>query len=258
MKNLSLLVSLVIVAMIAIVSCEHEPFPAPPPGTNPVDTTTNPNDTTQNPNDTTQNPNDTTKPGKPCDPDTIYFERDILPILSSNCAYSGCHDANTASDDVILDSYINVMTSKADVRPGDPDGSDLYEVITETDPGKRMPPPPNSPLTNAQIQKIRKWILQGAQDLSCDECDTSSVSFQNDIFPIFETSCQNCHGGSTPSANRSMENYSEIRDAVENSEVLPRINHVSGYPPMPPSGIKLDECKINKIEAWAMAGYPNN
>lgn len=256
MRNFSLFLVFITLAVLGI-SCQHEPFPAPPPGM--TDTTgTNPNDTVTNPNDTTQNPNDTTVAGKPCDPDTIYFERDILPILSSNCAYSGCHDAVTAEDGVILVDYNSVMTSKADVRPGNPNGSDLYEKIVESDPDDRMPPPPNPPLTNEQIQAIRKWILQGAQNLKCDQCDTANVSFKDDIHPIFKTSCENCHGGSNPSGSRSMENYSEIRDAVENSEVLPRIKHVPGYAPMPPSGIKLDQCRINKIEAWARAGYPNN
>jgi hypothetical protein len=104
--------------------------------------------------------------GNICHPDTVYFQRDILPLLNSSCAKAGCHDAATANDGVILDSYFNVMAT-ADVEPGNPDDSDLYEVITDDDPEDRMPPPPLDPLTNNQIAMIRKWILQGAQDLNC-------------------------------------------------------------------------------------------
>jgi hypothetical protein len=105
--------------------------------------------------------------GISCDPDTVYFERDLLPLLNSSCAKSGCHDATTASDGVILDSYFNVMAT-ADVKPGNPDDSDLYEVITDDDPDDRMPPPPLPPLSSDQIAMVRKWILQGAQNLICD------------------------------------------------------------------------------------------
>jgi hypothetical protein len=106
--------------------------------------------------------------GIPCHPDTVYFERDLLPVLRSSCAKSGCHDAGTAVDGVILESYAQVMAT-ADVRPGNPDGSDLYEVLIEDDPDKRMPPSALPPLTNDQIAMVRKWILQGAQNLFCDE-----------------------------------------------------------------------------------------
>ncbi len=244
----SKLTLLVAALSLTWMACEHEPFPAPPPGMV--------NDTIQ---DTTNKPPDTTvvPGGKPCDPDTVYFERDILPILSINCAYDGCHSATTASDGVVLDNYQNVI-STADVRPGDPGGSDLYEVITETDPSKRMPQPPNKPLSQTQIDLIRKWILQGAQNLSCDDCDTTNISFQAHIKPIFSSCAFNCHSGSTPSGGLLLTNYGNIADAVINGEVIPRINHEPGYPKMPPSGIKLDDCRLTQIDLWVKAGVPNN
>src|SRR5687768_3675207 len=68
---------------------------------------------------------------KPCSPDSVYFNRDILPLLSSNCAASGCHDAGSAQDGVILTDYQKIMgTGK--IKPGDPFDSDLFQVITET------------------------------------------------------------------------------------------------------------------------------
>ncbi len=112
-------------------------------------------------------PEDQFTNGNPCHPDTVYFERDILPVLRSSCAKAGCHDA-TPEDGVILDTYANVMAT-GDVRPGNPGGSDLYEVLIETRPDKRMPPPPQPPLSADQIEMIRKWILQGAKNLSCDD-----------------------------------------------------------------------------------------
>lgn len=138
------------------------------------------------PDDFIPDPDPTTHP---CDPDTIYFEKDVLPILMSSCAKSGCHDA-TAQDGVRLDSYAAVMNSNV-VKPGNPDDSDLYEDITEDDPDKIMPPPPNAPLSSEQIAIIRKWIAQGAQNLFCDEmCDTVNVTFSGTIWPqIIQAHC---------------------------------------------------------------------
>lgn len=137
MKARQLTLIPVILVAILIVQCRHEPDKVP-------------------------------ISGDPCHPDTVYFERDIMPLLNSSCAKSGCHDAETAMDGVILNNYANVM-STGDVRPGNPNGSDLYEVITENDARKRMPPPPLPPLSNEQIALVQKWILQGAQNLTCDD-----------------------------------------------------------------------------------------
>lgn len=247
-----------LVAVVAALhACEHDPFPAPPPGMN--DTIIpNPNDTTT-PIDTTD-PNDTTVTNTdPCHPDTVYFTKDILPILATNCANSGCHDAATAQDGVILNSYGNVINT-AKVKGGDLDAGKLYEYITESDPDKRMPPPPNTPLSSSDIALIRKWILQGAQNLTCQE-DTvppATLSFSNDIHPIFQQSCAPCHSGPNAPNGLLLTNYTQIKNGIQNNEVIQRINHQPGFNPMPPSGIKLSVSKLNKIDAWVAAGLPNN
>ncbi len=137
MKRQSLILLPLLFLFIVIIQCRHEPEFAPVSGI-------------------------------PCHPDTVYFERDLLPVLRSSCAKSGCHDVESAVDGVILDSYVNVLET-GDIKPGNPDGSDLYEVLVEDDPDKRMPPSWLPPLTNDQIAMVRKWILQGAQNLFCDE-----------------------------------------------------------------------------------------
>ena len=46
-----------------------------------------------------------------CHSDTIYFEQEVLPILTSNCAYSGCHDQGSAEDDIVLTTYETLIES---------------------------------------------------------------------------------------------------------------------------------------------------
>ena len=64
--------------------------------------------------------------------DDLCFERDVLPILQSTCAMSGCHDAETAAHEVVLDSWESIMNSEEDlVTPFDPRESELWEVLVE-------------------------------------------------------------------------------------------------------------------------------
>lgn len=243
---------IIAIGMFYLASCKHDPFPGPPAGVN--DTITNPIDTAD--------PGDTTAI-KPCDPDTVYFSRDILPILASNCAIPQCHNAQSRQGDVILDGYNNTINT-GDITPFDPDKGDFYDLISYQDydpgdPNSVMPPLPNTKLTQQEIDLIRKWIMQGAQNLFCDECDTANISFLSDILPIFEGSCvNNCHNPTNLNGGISLTTYAEIAQEVKFGAVLPRINHESGFPPMPPSGVKLTQCKLDQIDAWVNAGHPNN
>ncbi len=255
--NLFLIFMLALIGSSIILTqgCKHDPITLDDmDDMNPIDTTDNPVDTTDNPVDTTNN-------GVPCDPDLVYFDLEVLPILASNCAFSGCHDANTASDGVILDSYENVMAT-ADVQPFDLGSSDLFEVITEDDEDKVMPPPPNNKLTTSQINLISKWILQGAKDLECDPdasgCDTVNVSFSADVQPVIQSNCQGCHSGSFPSGGIDLSNYTNIANTANTGQLYGAIAHLPGFSPMPQNQPQLSACTIKQIKAWIDEGALNN
>lgn len=243
------LVLLTSLMLLMLPACMHEPVL-------PVDP--DPNDTIDNPMDTM----DMDTIGEPCNPDIVYFEKDILPILRSNCAKSGCHDAITHEKDIILNSYTNVMASDV-VRAFDLNSSDLYEVITETDPDKRMPQPPNERLTTDQITIIAKWILQGAKDLSCDVnagiCDTTNVTYSGFIAPLLANTCVGCHSGDAPSGGISLNTHAGVESVALNGRLIGAITWASGYKPMPfGAAKKLPECTIDKIKAWVHDGARNN
>jgi hypothetical protein len=239
--------------ILSLPSCMHEPFP--PLGPDPGDTTDNPIDTM----DIDTMDEDTF--GIPCDPEVVYFAKDVLPILKSNCAKSGCHDAITHQEDIILDSYQNLMSSGI-VVAYDLNSSDMYEVITETDPDKRMPEPPNEKLSTAQITLLSKWILQGAKDLTCDEmagvCDTTSVTYSGFVASLLSTNCVGCHSGGAPAGNILLNSHAGVQAVALNGRLLGAITWASGYQQMPRNSAKLSDCKIDKIKAWINDGAPNN
>ena len=73
----------------------------------------------------------------------IDFQREIRPILSSNCF--SCHgpDQGSRMADLRLDTKEGAMAARksgAAIVPGKPDASQLYQRITTESKGKLMPP----------------------------------------------------------------------------------------------------------------------
>lgn len=228
MKRIFQYIILLIAVVIVIGSCQHEPLADVPDD---IDNS--------------------------CSPDTVYFVNDVLPIIQSNCAFSGCHGNGSAQDGVDLSTYDNIINT-ADVRPFDLDGSDLYEVITETDPDKIMPPSPNNPLSTDQIAIIATWINQGALNNSCDDCDTTDVTFSQVISPIIQNFCEGCHSAASPSGGILLTNYSEISTQALNGYLFGTVNHETDYVPMPYNQPKLNQCQIDQLRIWIEEGAPDN
>ena len=183
------------------------------------------------------------------------FTRDILPVLVSRCASTGCHDAITHTEGYIFTSYSTTMSA---VVPGNPGESKLYEVITKTSVGDRMPPAGSSQLTLAEIDSIRKWISYGALDENCGEiCDTiNPVTFSGTIWPVIQTSCLGCHSGAAPSGGISLGSYANIAIQAGNGLLMKSLRG-EGVTRMPPAGA-FSSCRIRQFEIWVNNGYPNN
>lgn len=195
---------------------------------------------------------------QPCSPDSVYFVNQVLPLLLSNCAMSGCHDAITRANGVQLTSYTSIMQT-ADVRPGNPGGSDLYEVLNETDPDKIMPRPPASPFTAAQKDIIYRWIQQGARNNACNDCDTTSFTYSAAISNIISNSCLGCHNNANAGlygAGISLEGYNNLKTQGLNGKLYAAVSHTGPYP-MPKGGSKLSDCRIKQIKKWIDSNYPN-
>ena len=196
--------------------------------------------------------------GHPCDPDTVYFQNEILPLIISTCSTTDCHDKLSDEQDVLLVDYASII-EYGEIVPGEPDEGDLIEKITDSDPDDRMPPPPADPMTTEQINKIKKWIAQGALNNSCDdECDTTNVTFSESIWPTIQTNCVGCHSGQNPAGNILLTDYASIVTQANNGKLLGTVSHEAGYLPMPKNAPKLDDCKIDQINIWIENGTPNN
>lgn len=197
--------------------------------------------------------------GTPCSPDTVYFQNQVLPVLISQCAKSGCHDVASHEEGVVLVDYQRVM-STGEVKAFKPSNSELYKVLFKSDPDERMPPAPNAPLSTDQKNLIKKWIEQGALNNVCNEnyggCSTDNVTYTNFVSALFANQCTGCHSGANPSGNLKLTTYDEAKASAQSGKLYGSVAHLQGFVAMPQGGQALSPCFVKKIKAWTDAGMP--
>lgn len=194
-------------------------------------------------------------PNAPCKDQEVYFNRDIEPLLLSKCAMPGCHDNQTASDGVRLSGYNNILNSDI-IKKGDPLDSELWEVLNETG-NDRMPPEPNPPLTSAEKELIRTWLLQGAPNSACkQDCDSSQFSWSGTIQPLIKQKCEGCHNSASPQSGIILEQYTQVKALVDNGSLEGSITG-NGFVVMPYQN-PLPACEQQQILNWIADGAPQN
>lgn len=88
-------------------------------------------------------------------------------------------------------------------------------------------------------------------------CDTSAVSYGAFILPVLENECLVCHGQSSQQGGVNLEGYNQVRLYATNGRLFGAVNHGSGFVAMPPTGQRLAQCTIDKIQAWIDKGAPD-
>ena len=92
-----------------------------------------------------------------------------------------------------------------------------------------------------------------------DFCDTADITYTNTVASIFNSSCavSGCHvTGNEMNAFFSLEGYENAKFVADFGRIVGAISHDPGFTPMPFNGNKLDQCSIDKIDAWVSAGAP--
>jgi cytochrome c5 len=89
-------------------------------------------------------------------------------------------------------------------------------------------------------------------------CDTANITYSRSVVPVLSANCTSCHGGNTPSAGISLDNYNGIKTVADNGKLLGAVSHTAGFSPMPKNGAKMSSCNITKIKKWIDAGALNN
>ncbi len=182
------------------------------------------------------------------------YDRDIRPILMSSCAVSACHDAISHKDGIDFSSYTQTLKT---LKAGNPEGSKLYEAITEKQTSEDfMPPKPYSPLSQAAIDTIYSWIKRGALNEICAaSCDTTgTITYAKHIKSIIDLACVSCHGNNSPSGGVKLLTATDVQAVAKSGKLIGAIKRLSGYKAMPPT-YTLADCEIKQIDLWIKQGY---
>ena len=225
-------------------ACTHKPFLQP---SSVSKTNTNTTKDTTSATDTTQDVVDT----------SVCFQRDILPMLQSSCAISGCHNAASAHKGYVYTTYATIMAKG--IIPYNINSSATYTYCAS---GSR----PKSPIPrfdSTKMSLLKRWIQKGApDDTDCIvNCDTTKFTFAAAIVPILSANCYSCHAtSSAPSVggNIILDTYTGVLAEAQNGKLLGDLQHAQGFNYMPLGGSQLSECKITQVSKWIAAGAQNN
>jgi hypothetical protein len=106
------------------------------------------------------------RPGLSADP-APSFNRDIRPILASNCFECHGPDEDFREADLRLDTSKGAtadLGGYSAIKPGNPQSSEMIRRMISNDPDEKMPPPDSGKtLTAGQIDLLRRWIASGGK-----------------------------------------------------------------------------------------------
>src|SRR5262249_21147040 len=99
-------------------------------------------------------------------PDQVSYHKHVRPIFQQHC--QGCHQPAKAEGGYVMTSHADLLKKterdRPGVVPGRADQSDLVAQIIPQDGKRAAMPRGKDPLTDYQVNLIKKWIEQGAKD----------------------------------------------------------------------------------------------
>lgn len=155
--------------LFVLLACQptDTPDPAPADTAEAADTATDTDTDTGADTDSSGTTDDTGTPAE------ATFDRDVVPILEVKCA--GCHYSEPQGlrlygdgvYDLLVGHQAGQLRSMDRVTPGDLDQSYLWHKLNGTHEevggtGSAMPTVYGEPLTAAELDTFRAWILGGA------------------------------------------------------------------------------------------------
>jgi mono/diheme cytochrome c family protein len=124
--------------------------------------------------------------------DAARHENEILTILRSKCVR--CHGGEAPKAELDLSSTNGLFRggeSGAVVVPGKPGESLLYEKVRDGE----MPPEKKDPLTDKELEALRRWIESGDRSRAGTASGSAAATVtQHDVVPILLRRCTTCHG----------------------------------------------------------------
>lgn len=80
------------------------------------------------------------------------------------------------------------------------------------------------------------------------------VTYNGHVKAIIDANCVSCHAPDGNASHRPLTNYMEVKDAVQMTNLLERIQMMTGEPEMMPQTGRMPQDKIDTILEWEADG----
>ncbi len=129
-------------------------------------------------------PKESTSTDESVEQKDVSFKTDIEPIFSRQCY--GCHQGAKQLGSYMMTDFAALVaggeTEQAAIVPGKPDESYLIKQITPVDGHAAMPDEPFKPLSEVEIELVRRWVEEGAKN---DSPQDSSPRYDTENPPVY-------------------------------------------------------------------------
>jgi mono/diheme cytochrome c family protein len=119
--------------------------------------------------------------------------------------------------------------------------------------------------------KMKKYIGIAVVAMALCSCDSHTyeeigdhtviegdVTYNANVKAIIDANCISCHSDGGVTAYRPLTTYAEVKDAIENTNLLERIQRMDGEEGIMPQTGRMPQDKINIILEWNMDGLLEN
>lgn len=188
------------------------------------------------------------------------FSPDIQPILKARCTV--CHHGAQPAAGLKMDTLDDLLkggTNGPAIIPAASSKSPLLQRIIAADKSNRMPPS-GDPLTTAEIALITQWI-----DSLPPTLVSSKVDFDQDVKPLLEQQCYECHSAARASSQLRLDNRELALQGglsgpvilpgdASHSRLLQRVQGLGGVRRMPLGKSPLTAPQIAILNNWINQG----
>lgn len=96
------------------------------------------------------------------------------------------------------------------------------------------------------------------RDGNSNVCDTSAVTFSEDIQMLISQNCGGCHNNASASGGLNLKGHQNISASALSGAIMDRTTRSLGDPLLMPPGQPLSDCDQSKLRTWINEGAPNN
>ena len=93
-------------------------------------------------------------------------------------------------------------------------------------------------------------VEENSEDNPVD-CTEVETYYTENVAPILESNCTECHSGPTPTAGLSLDSYASVYAAIKSGNIWDRVTRVQGSPGfMPNGGTKLLDANLEILQTF--------